>query len=86
MRLYVGNHRVQMEGLPENIEGWKTKTEEASDIYWCYIHSLVKNKGFPLLKFLRVDTDGSGKGVMNKVCMKNVINEHKIFINDQHRS
>ena len=75
-----------MEGLPENIEGWKTKTEEASDIYWCYIHSLVKNKGFPLLKSLRVDTDGSDKGVMNKVCMKNVINEHKIFINDQHRS
>ena len=21
MRLYMGNHRVQMEGLPENIEG-----------------------------------------------------------------
>ena len=30
MRLYVGNHRVQMEGLPENIEGWKTKQKKVS--------------------------------------------------------
>ena len=33
MRLYVGNHRIEMEGLPENIEGWKTKTEECIHIY-----------------------------------------------------
>ena len=58
-------------GQPQSPDGrtpWKhrrlkNKTEEGIHIYWyCYLHSLGKNKGFPLLKFcnvLQVDTHAS---------------------------